>query len=383
MAFQLTKSQRDIHKAAGEFAKGAFDKELVLEKEKEGDFPEDVRQKAAELGFLGITYPEAYDGGDLGLLENALVAEAFCQKDSSMGIALVLSGFSAECLLRSGGDALRGAWLPRVANGKTLAGGAFAEHGVGWDPAGIAATAREEGGEWVISGRKVHVPNGGAAGFYCVLCRTEDDGDLSKDASLILVEADRAGVSVEKRRNALGMRMTGPVDLCFDGVRVPLENRISRKGRGHKDLMGFYEEAWIMAAAMALGTARGALGRALDHVKKRKQFGRAIARFQATQHKIADMAAQTEEAAACVYRTAARFDQGEGSPATAAMTKLSVCNKALSVSSEAVQLLGGYGYMREFDVERFYRDARALAVFCGNAGFLRDVAAGSVMGRIT
>jgi alkylation response protein AidB-like acyl-CoA dehydrogenase len=382
MPFPLTKSQGDIHKAAGEFAKGAFDKELVLEKEKEADFPEVVRQKAAELGFLGIGYPEGDDGGGLGVVENALVAEAFCQRDSSMGIALMLSGFSAECLLLSGRDEFSSPWLSRIANGEALAGGAFAEHGVGWDPEGIAATAREEAGEWLISGRKVHVPNGGAAGFYCVLCRTEEGDGLSKDPSLILVEGDRAGVSVEKSRDALGMRMTRPVDLCFHEVRVPLENRISQKGRGHQDLMGFYEEAWIMAAAMALGTARGALGRAVDHVKRRKQFGRTLARFQAIRHKIADMAAQTEEAAACVYRTAGRFDQGERSPAAAAMTKLSACSKALSVTSEAVQLLGGYGYMREFEVERFYRDARALAVFCGNAGFLRDVAAGSVMGRI-
>ena len=384
MSFQLSKSQKEIQKAAMAFAKGVFDKDLAFESEKKGRFPVDIRQKAAELGFIGIHYPEDYNGGDQGLFENVLVAEALCRKDSSMGIALMLSGFSAECLFRYGPAEGGNKWLPLIVEGRVLAGAAFAENDAGWNPAVIATTVREEEEEWVVSGYKTHVPNGDKAAFYCVSCRMDMDkeDDLTPLPALILVEADREGVSIENRRDALGMRMTGAADIRFNNVRVPAENKIGRKGQGRNEIMGFYEEAWLLASAMALGTARGAFARALVHIKKRHQFGRAIASFQVIQHKIADMAAQLEGVAEFVYSSAASFDRGERSTAVAAMTKLSACTMALSVTSEAVQLLGGYGYMKEYEVERFYRDARALALFFGNSGFLKDVAAGSVIGKI-
>lgn len=234
----------------------------------------------------------------------------------------------------------------------------------------------------MVSGRKSAVLNTGAAGFYCVLCRTEPDADPGRDTLLLLVEADRQGLYVQNPCEKLGMRMTATADLEFDQVRVAAENRIGRTGDGLKQAFKFYEEAWVLIAAMALGTARDAFTRALDYAKKRQQFGRPIARFQVTQHKIAELAAQIEETAAFVYNTADSFDRGKSSPALAAMAKLRSCRTSLAVTSEAIQLLGGYGYMKEYEVERFYRDAKAMSLFCGSEGYLKDVIAGAVIGKL-
>jgi len=200
--------------------------------------------------------------------------------------------------------------------------------------------------------------------------------------SLILVEAGRPGLAVENRRDKLGMRMSATTDLRFDGVRVPVDNLIGKQGRGLGLAYQFYGEAWILIAAMALGTARGAFARALDYVKERVQFGRKLVQFQVTQHKIADMAAQIEQTAAFVYSAATGYDQGQSRSEIAAMAKLCACETALAVSSEAIQLLGGYGYMKEYEVERFYRNAKAMSLFCGHKGFLKDYAAGAVIGKI-
>jgi len=382
MDFQLSKAQKEIQKAAREFAKGKFDKDAVLEADKNQAFPEDIRRQAAELGFIGIHYPEKYNGSELGVFENALLAEALCQVDSGTGLALMLSGFSAECLLRFAADDLKAQWLPAVADGRVLSGAAFTEAAAGERLDAVQTLAREEGGEWVLSGSKAGVLNAGAAGFYCVLCRTEPDADPAKDAVLILVEADRPGLYVQNPREKLGMRMTATADLEFEGVRVPAQNRIGRTGDGLKQAFKFHEEAWILIAALALGTARGAFGRALDYAKKREQFGRPLARFQVTRHKIAELAARIEETAAFVYSAADSFDRGKSSPAAAAMAKLRSCRTALAVTSEAIQLLGGYGYMKEYEVERFYRDVKAMSLFCGSEGYLKDVIAGSVIGKM-
>ena len=382
MNFQLSKAQKEIQKAAREFAKGKFDKDALLEADKAQAFPEDIRLQAAELGFIGIHYPEKYNGSEMGVFENALLAEALCQVDSGAGLALMLSGFSAECLLRFAADDLKARWLPEVADGRVLGGAAFTEAAAGERLDAVQTLAREAAGEWVVNGRKSAVLNAGTAGFYCVLCRTKPDADPAGEALLLLVEADRPGLYVQNPREKLGMRMIPTADLSFDEVRVPAENRIGKSGDGLKQAFSFYEEAWILIAAIALGTARGAFTRALDYAKKREQFGRPIARFQVTGHKIAELAAQIEETAAFVYSAAESFDRGKSSPALAAMAKLRSCRTALGVTSEAIQLFGGYGYMREYEVERFYRDAKAMSLFCGTEGYLKDVIAASVIGKL-
>ncbi len=382
MMLKLSKSQKEIQKAAREFARGEFDKNLSLEHERNQTFPKTIRRKAAELGFIGIHYPEKYYGAGLGVFENALLAEEFCKKDSSMGIALMLSGFACECILRFGSDELKDKFLSKVAEGGTLSGAAFSETNSGYEITDIKTSAVKDGDKWIVNGHKSYVVNGGDAGFYCVLCQTDSENNSPDGISMIIVEKDCEGLTSVNSRNKLGMRMSALSDLHFENVRVPFSNLIGKEGRGARQALAFYDESRILTAAMALGTAQGAFARALDYVRQREQFGKKIAQFQVTQHKLVDMAIQIKEAGFITYSAAMNFDQQKSDSAMIAMAKISACRAALEVTSEAIQLLGGYGYMIEYEVERFYRDAKVMEVFCGNTGALKDIAAGNVMGMI-
>ncbi|RJQ83290.1 MAG: acyl-CoA dehydrogenase [Desulfobacteraceae bacterium] len=381
MVFQITQSQKDIQKAAREFARRAFNKDLVLEMEKNGSLPEKIRRKAAELGFIGIHWPEAYAGAGLGMLENVLVAEAFCEQEASIGIALMFSGFGSECVLHFGSHELRSALLPNIAKGEMLSGAAFMEYGPGYDLAGIETAALKDCDHWVIHGRKAEVLNGGAAGFYCVLCRMKLPSD-SPEIGMLLVEADRDGLLVENRRNRLGFRLVRTTDLRFEGVRVPAANLLGKPGRGLQQAAASSMENRILVAALALGTARGAYARAMAYTRQREQFGRKIGQYQVTQHKLAEMALMIEQAGLITYSAAWHFDRGKSDAALVAMAKLASGRAALEVSNEAIQILGGYGYMAEYEVERYCREAKMLEVLEGNSALMKDLIAAKCMGKI-
>ena len=224
--FAFTKAQQAIRKAAKDFAKGELDKETIIQWEKDGAFPTEVWEKAADLGFLGMHFPEKYSGGGLGMLDSVVTLEEICRKDSTVGVALGYASHGAECLVNWGSEALKEAFLPKVAEGEMLSAAAFAETQRGGDLSAEAVTAVKEGEEWVINGQKAHVPNGGLAGFYIVLCKT---GEAS---SLILVEADRAGLSVESLGRKLGGNMTPAANIALEGVRVPAGNLVGEEGKG-------------------------------------------------------------------------------------------------------------------------------------------------------
>ncbi len=286
-----------------------FDKDLVLEMEKQQSFPEDIRIKAADLGFIGMHWPEAYEGGGLGMFENILAVEAFCSKDSSLGIALMLSGSASECLLHYGADDLKSEFLPKVANGDMVSGSAFFEPGEGYDLTGTDTTAVRDGGQWVINGRKTGVLNGGAAGFYCVLCKTDPKRASPDGFSIILVEAERDGITVENNQDKLGMRMVATTDIRFQDVHVPESHLVGKPGKGVKQALALNDQSRILVAAMATGTVRGAYARGLDYVKQREQFGKKIGQFQITRHKLAEMALSIEQAALMTYSVAWQIDR--------------------------------------------------------------------------
>jgi alkylation response protein AidB-like acyl-CoA dehydrogenase len=374
---ELNRSQREIQKAARDFARGEFDKELAMALEDTGDFPEKVWKKAGDLGFLCTHFPESVGGGGLGLFESVLVAEAFCRQDASIGSALTLSGFAAEGLLRFGDDALKERFLPAVAEGRSASAGAFGEPGLAAQWSALRTEARLDGGQWVINGRKSNVINGGRAGFYIVLCRTEPEG-----ASMILVEDDREGLDVRACGRRLGTNLTPMADLRFTDVRVPGTHLVGKAGQGLAQLEQCLNDARILAAAQAVGVAAGAFDRTLAYVKEREAFGRKLAVFEITRHKIAEMAAATEAARVMVYQAARQWGAGHGGilPATA---KLAACRAALAVTDEAVQLFGGYGYMKEQEVERFFREAKAIALLLGGETALKRKISDDLIGRLT
>jgi alkylation response protein AidB-like acyl-CoA dehydrogenase len=383
MDFELSRTQQEIQKAVRDFAKGEFDKELALELEARHEFPRQIWQKAGRLGLLGVHFPEAYSGQGLGCLEAILVVEELCRADSTIGAAVALSGFASEILLHFGSEAQKTRWLPQVAEAKVLSAGAFTEPDHGSDITAMNTTAVADGDHWVLNGTKTFITNGGLAAFYCVLCQTEEAAEPSyRGLSLILVEADRPGLTTADVGPKMGIRMMATAEVNLRDVRVPRENLIGEAGKGFYQVLHFFDESRIQVAAQALGTGQGAFDRALSYVKQREQFGKKIAQFQVTQHKLADMATKLELARLMTYKAAWNFDQGRIDPKLTSMAKMVAARTAVEVADEAIQLLGGYGYMTEYEVERFYRDAKITEIYEGTKEIQKNTIASAILGKL-
>ncbi|MFP4159654.1 MAG: acyl-CoA dehydrogenase family protein [Desulfobacterales bacterium] len=382
MEFSLTKPQKEIRKAVREFARNKFEKEKVLELFRTGQYPADTREKAAELGYCAIHFPEEFEGGGLGMMEYVLAAEEMCRTDSSMGLGLLLPSFGSECLFRFGKNSPAAQYLPDVATGKMRCGAAFFENPVDSDLSGVKTAAALENGSFLINGVKTCIANGQTADFYVVLCRTgpEHEGP-GKNLSLVAVDAHAEGISLRPSGPTLGGSLIDFADAAFENVRVPEQNILGRPGKGLAHGLDFLDEARIQTAAMALGTAQGAFERAADYVRQRKQFGKKLSEFQVIRHKLADMYARIDSARWGVYSAANAFDKGGCDRRTAASAKLSAAAAAMEASDEAVQLLGGYGYMAEYEVEHFYRDAKTLELFTGPPAALKDAIAEGITGK--
>jgi alkylation response protein AidB-like acyl-CoA dehydrogenase len=265
-----------------------------------------------------------------------------------------------------------------------LSCGAFTEPDHGSDITSMNTTAVKDGDEWVINGSKIFITNAGPlAGFYSVLCQTDPEAKPPyRGLSLILVEADRKGVSASDVGLKMGIRLMHTGEVTFKDVRVPASNLIGKEGKGFYQVLEFFDESRILIAAQGLGTAQGAFDRALAYVKSREQFGKKIAEFQATQHKLADMATKIEMARLLVYKAAWNFDQGRIDPKLTSMAKMVAGRTAVEVADEAIQLLGGYGYMQEYEVERFYRDAKICELYEGTKEIQKNTIASAVLGKL-
>jgi alkylation response protein AidB-like acyl-CoA dehydrogenase len=383
MDFALNRTQKDIQKAVKDFCKGEFDKELAIELEARHEFPRDIWKKAGDLGLIGVHFPEEYSGQGLGCLEDILVIEELCRQDSGIGSAVALSAFASELILHYGSEEQKKTYLPKVAEAETLSAGAFTEPDHGSDITRMNTTAIKEGSNWVLNGTKTFITNAGLAGFYCVLCQTDTEISPSyRGMSTILVEGDRAGVSTADVGNKMGVRMMATGEVNFKDVRVPLDNLIGEENKGFYQVLNFFDESRIQVAAQALGTAQGAYDRAIAYVKQREQFGKKIAQFQVTQHKLADMATQIELARLITYKAAWNFDQGHIDPKLTSMAKMYAAKTAVEVADEAIQLHGGYGYMTEYEVERFYRDAKICEIYEGTKEIQKNTIASAILGKI-
>jgi alkylation response protein AidB-like acyl-CoA dehydrogenase len=381
MDFELNKEQLDIQKAAREFAKGEFDKDVALELDEKHQYPTEIWKKAGQEGFIGLHFPEEYGGSDYGCLENVLVVEEFCRRDSGIGAALMLADFASECILRWGSEDQKTRFLPPVAEGTMISAGAITEPDHGSDITLMNTTATKDGDSWVINGVKTFITNAGIAGYYVVICQTDTEAGY-RGQSMILIEADLDGISVADVGAKMGIRMIPTGEVTFKDVRVPLENLIGEEGRGFYQILEFFDESRVETAAQALGTAQGAFDRALDYVKAREQFGKKLAQFQSVQHKLADMATKIELARLVTYKAAWNFDQGRIDPKLTSMAKWYAGRTAVEVADEAIQLLGGYGYIADYEVERFYRDAKITEIYEGTKEIQKNTIAGAVIGKL-
>jgi alkylation response protein AidB-like acyl-CoA dehydrogenase len=384
MNFELTKEQKGIQKAIREFVKGEFKSDVIADLDENHEYPVDIWKKAADLGFIGIHFPEECSGQGLGIVENVIVAEELCRGDSSVGACLILAGFASEIIMRCGNDEQKKEYLTKVAEGEYLSCGAFTEPDHGSDITRMNTTAVKDGDDWIINGSKIFITNGGPlAGFYCVLCQTDQEAAPShRGMSIILVEADRPGVSTTSVGNKMGIRMMHTAEVVFKDVRVPQSNLIGKENKGFYQVLEFFDESRVTIAAQALGTAQGAFDRALAYVKSREQFGKKIAQFQVTQHKLADMATKIELARLITYKAAWNFDQNRIDPKLTSMAKMIAARAAVEVADEAIQLLGGYGYMHEYEVERFARDAKITELYEGTKEIQKNTIASYLIGKI-
>jgi len=377
MDFHLTIEQRDIQKVASEFAKGEFDPDAALDYDLRQQFPLPIWKKACELGFIGVHFPEEYGGQELGLLENVLIVEAFCRQDSGIGMALALSGFGSEMIVRNGNEDQKTRILPFVAHGEGIVTSAFLEEGHFLAP--FATTAKIDENECVINGMKSFVTLANMADYIIVVCQTRMDTPQAQ--TVILLKKDMDGIKVSSMGEKVGMRMV-PVDqVVFADARVPVENIVGQEDTGYFQLQDYFNEMRIKTGAMGIGIAQGGLDKALEYSKKRQQFGKPIASFGAIRNKLADMYMDVEMARLITYKAAWSFDLGKPDLQAILMAKMISSQTAYKTAYNAVQVHGGYGYMAEGQIEHFYRDAKVLDLFLEPRYIQRNMLADNMLGR--
>jgi len=382
MNFELSPEQRDIKKAAREFAEGEFP-EVAREYDRREEFPYEIWKKAADLGFIGLFIEEQYGGAGLGFLEYAMVMEEFWRVDPGCGNVL-LTAFGSELIQLYGSKHQKEKYLPPIAKGQAIMGTAITEPDAGSDITAIATTALDDGDWYVVNGSKQFVTNGSIADYLAVFCVTNPDAQSRLERfGVILVETSRPGVDATKITGKMGIRASDTAEIRFNEVRVPKQNLIGeQKGKGFYQIMQLFNINRVIAAAQGVGVAQGALEKAIRHTKQRKQFGRPIASFQAIQHKIAQMATLVEAARCLYYKAAYEIDRKRTDPMLSAMAKWLAGEVAVKVTNDALQMHGGYGYIADYDVERFYRDAKIVEIYEGTKEIEKNTIARRILGKI-
>lgn len=380
MDFELTDEQSDIKRAAKDFAEGEFP-DKAKECDREEKFPRDVWKKACELGFVGGHLDEKWNGGGLGYLEAALASEQFTRVDPGMGSVLTTT-LGAEVIQEFGTEAQKEKYLAPLPEGDAIMGIAITEPDAGSDVAGcVGTTAVKDGDEWIINGNKMFTTNGDIADHLVVVCMTDPDTDSRhRKQSMFIVETDWDGFESSKIEGKAGLRASDTAELSFNDVRVPDENLLGKRGHGFYQTMAFFNRSRTYIGAQGVGIAQGALDRALDYVQEREAFGQKISDFQGIRFRLAHMASRTEAARNLVYRAAWKLDNGKMSPIDVAMAKWYAAETGVRVSEEAVQLHGGYGYIDDYDVERFWRASKVVEIYEGTKEIEKSIVAGELLG---
>jgi alkylation response protein AidB-like acyl-CoA dehydrogenase len=365
MDFELSNRQKQIKMAAREFAEGEL-AGIGQECDVKEDFPRELVKKAGQLGFIGAFIKKEYGGLGLGFLDHAIILEELWRIDPGLGQVLCSVTFGAEELQIFGSEEQKKKYLPSLVKGESMMGFSITEPEAGSDTASATTTAVKQGDEYVINGNKVMITNGTVAKFLLTYCLTHPDvPSKSKRHSILLIETDREGYKADKIHRKMGIRASDTANVYFNNVRVPKENLVGTEGNGFVQLMKFFDHSRSYVAAHGVGLAQGAMEQAITYIKKRKQFGQTIASFQVTQFKIAEMATLVESARSLVHKACWYLDKGSPDTQLSAMAKWWACNIAIRVVDEALQLHGGYGYLDDYPIERFYRAAKILELYEG------------------
>ncbi len=374
MDFELSNEQRDVQRAAMEFAKGEFDPDLALELDQTGQFPESIWKKACQLGFIGIHYPEEFGGQGLGLFENLLVIEAFCRIDSGIGSTLSMVDIGSEIILKFGSKDQKEQFLIPLTKGVKRMSIAFSESEDGKDFSSISTVAERRGREYLIYGGKRFVINASLADAFIILCREQKEGWIT-----LMVGREKDGIEVLPIEK-MGLRMIPFGDLHLKEVRVPLESRMGREGEGTVHVNHCHQVMGLKSLAQALGVLQGAFDQAMQYSKQREQFGRKLSQFQVIRHKLADMAVSIEVARWLTYKSVTDYEQGRTDSGSLPIAQLEVGRRLMGVVDEALQIFGGYGYIAEQAIEHYFRDAWAIGVELGTEEEQKDTIAEIMLG---
>jgi acyl-CoA dehydrogenase len=380
MNFQLTDEHKDIQRAAREFAEKEFP-EIGPDCDAHARFPRELWKKAGPLGLIGSTIPEEYGGPGLGFLEQALVLEQFWRVEPGLAQALISCSMGSELIWWYGTEEQKKKYLPRIAESKAIMGMAVTEPEAGSDAANVSTVAAKDGDDYVINGNKVMIGNGTIADFLLVLCVTNPENGTHKRFSWLVVETDTAGYD-STHSEKMGTRAADLGDIFFSDLRLPRSQLLGTKeGQGFYQLMRFFDHSRAYVSAHGLGLAQGAMEQAVKHVKKRVAFGRPLAALQAVQFSIAEMATKIELARNLIYKACWNLDQGLIDPKLVAMAKWYGARIGVEVADEALQLHGGYGYLKDYPIERFYRDAKVIEIYEGTRDVEKMIVAREILGR--
>ena len=376
--FEYSETQRLVAESAREFARQHL-LPHVMEWDEAQTFPVEAMKKAGELGFLGILVPESLGGSGLGYHEYIAIIEEISKVDPSIGLSVAAhNSLCTNHILMFGDDAQKERWIPRLATGEWIGAWGLTEHNTGSDAGGMNTTAKQDGDHWVLNGAKNFITHGKSGDVAVVIARTGEKGD-SRGMTAFVVEKGTPGFSSGKKEDKLGMRASETAELVFDNCRIPDTNRLGPVGEGFIQSMKILDGGRISIGALSLGIAKGAYEAALQYSKERVQFGRPISQFQGVSFKLAEMATEIEAAELMVHKAAYLKNAEKPVTRQSAMAKMYASEVCVKVANEAVQIHGGYGYTKDFPVEKFYRDAKLCTIGEGTTEIQKVVIAKNIL----
>ena len=371
---ELTENQIMIRDTIRDFAEKNI-RPVIMDYDESQKFPMEIMQQLGELGFMGILVPEEYGGAGLGYIEYALIIEELAKVDPSIALSVAAhNGLCTNHINLFGNEKQKKKYLPDLASGKKIGAWGLTEAVSGSDAAGLKSYAIKEGNSWILNGSKQFTTHGTVGETYVVMAITNKDAG-KKGISAFILEKNFEGLIIGKKENKLGMRASDTTQLAFENCKVPEENLLGQEGMGFINSMQVLEGGRISIAALSVGLAQGCLDACLKYTNERKQFGKFLSEFQATQFKLAEMQTNIEAARMLTYRAAWMKDNRIPNTKEAAEAKLFASEIAEKAASEAVQIFGGYGYIKEYPVEKFYRDVKLLTIGEGTSEIQRMVIA--------
>lgn len=374
---EMTEELMMLKKSAREFAEGEI-RPHVMKFDESQEFHMDIFKKMAGLGFLGVVAPADLGGAGMTAMEFAVIMEEIARVDPSVALTIAAhSGLCLEHILQFATDEQKKRYVPDLATGKVVGSWCLTEPGSGSDASGMLTNARLEGDTYILNGSKTFITNGSYASTFVVMAKT-DTKKGKNGISAFIVERTK-GVSVGRKENKLGFRSSDTVQLIFDNVKVPKGNLLGKEEEGFKQALSVLDSGRVGIAALAVGLAQGAMEAAVKYAKERKAFGATLSEFQGIQFKLADMATEIEAARLLAYRAAAAKARGESINLVAAQAKYFASEAAQRVATEAVQVHGGYGFIKEFPVEKFYRDVKLLTIGEGTSEVQKMVIAKNLL----